>query len=100
MTRKKEHKAVFRPRARLLELLGDQLIRHHRIALFELVKNAYDADSPSVDIFLKDIQSKGKALIEVRDTGEGMDLETVLNVWLEPASDHKANKRKQNIRTP
>lgn len=95
-----EHKAVFRPRARLLELLGDQLIRHHRIALFELVKNAYDADSPSVSVLLKDIQSKDKGLIEVRDTGEGMDLETVLNVWLEPASDHKAKKRKQNIRTP
>lgn len=95
-----EHKAVFRPRARLLELLGDQLIRHYRIALFELVKNAYDADSPSVDVLLKDIQSKDKGLIEVCDTGEGMDLETVLNVWLEPASDHKAKKRKQNIRTP
>ncbi len=95
-----EHKAVFRPRARLLDLLGDQLIRHHRIALFELVKNAYDADSPSVNVLLKDIQSKDKGLIEVRDTGEGMDLETVLNVWLEPASDHKAKKRKQNIRTP
>ncbi|HEX04223.1 MAG TPA: sensor histidine kinase [Bacteroidetes bacterium] len=95
-----EHKAIFRPRARLLELLGDQLIRHHRIALFELVKNAYDADSPSIDVLLKNIQDKDKGVIEVRDTGEGMDLETVLNVWMEPASDHKANKRKQNIRTP
>ncbi|MCU7937541.1 MAG: ATP-binding protein [Candidatus Thiodiazotropha sp. (ex Dulcina madagascariensis)] len=95
-----EHKAVFKPRARLLELLGDQLIRHHRIALFELVKNSYDADSPSVDVLLQNIQNREKALIEIRDSGEGMDLETVLNIWLEPASDHKANRRKQSIRTP
>ncbi len=100
MTSKKEHKAIFRPRARLLELLGDQLIRHHRIALFELVKNAYDADSPGVSILLKDIDNPDKGLIEVRDAGEGMDLETVLNVWLEPASDHKARRRENDVRTP
>lgn len=100
MTNTKEHKAVFKPRARLLELLGDQLIRHHRIALFELVKNAYDADSPSVSVLLKDVDSPDKGLIEVRDEGEGMDLETVLNVWLEPASDHKAKHRENDVRTP
>ena len=91
-----EHKAVFKPRARLLELLGDQLIRHHRIALFELVKNSYDADSPSVDILLRNVQDPEMGFIEVRDAGEGMDLETVLNVWFEPASDHKAKRRIQD----
>ncbi len=100
MAGSKEHKAVFRPRARLLELLGDQLIRHHRIALFELVKNAYDADSPNVSVLLKDVDKPDRGLIEVRDEGEGMDLETVLNVWLEPASDHKAKRRENDVRTP
>ena len=100
MTNTTKHKAVFKPRARLLELLGDQLIRHHRIALFELVKNAYDADSPSVSVLLKDVGNREKGVIEVRDKGEGMDLETVLNVWLEPASDHKAKRRENNVRTP
>ena len=100
MTNTTAHKAVFKPRARLLELLGDQLIRHHRIALFELVKNAYDADSPSVSVLLKDVDNREKGLIEVRDEGEGMDLETVLNVWLEPASDHKAKCRENDVRTP
>ncbi len=100
MTNTTMHKAVFKPRARLLELLGDQLIRHHRIALFELVKNAYDADSPSVSVLLKDVDKPERGLIEVRDEGEGMDLETVLNVWLEPASDHKAKRRENDVRTP
>jgi hypothetical protein len=34
----------FKPRAPMLVLLSDQLIRDAGIAVFELVKNAYDAD--------------------------------------------------------
>ena len=34
-----------RPYARLLTMLGDQLIKNERIALLELIKNAYDADA-------------------------------------------------------
>ena len=41
-------RASFRPRARLLKLLGDQLIASARLAVFELVKNAYDADANRV----------------------------------------------------
>ena len=33
----------FRPRARMLQLLGNELIASDRLAVFELVKNAYDA---------------------------------------------------------
>lgn len=43
-------KLPFRPRARLLQLLGDQLIGTPRLAVFELVKNAYDADAESVSL--------------------------------------------------
>ncbi len=96
----KTHSAVFKPRARLLELLGEQLIRDHRIALFELVKNSYDADSPAVTLHFHNILNPACASIEIIDSGEGMDLETVLNVWLEPASEHKAEKRKRGERSP
>ena len=34
-----------RPYARLLTMLGDQLIKNERIALMELIKNSYDADA-------------------------------------------------------
>ena len=36
---------IFSVKPRLLTLLGDQLIRDANLAVFELVKNAYDADS-------------------------------------------------------
>jgi hypothetical protein len=40
----------FRPRARVLHLLGDELIGSSRLAVLELVKNAYDADAKSVTV--------------------------------------------------
>jgi len=39
----------FKPRARLLLELGNQLIKDEGIALFELVKNSYDADATQSD---------------------------------------------------
>ena len=44
------HEAPFRPRARVLQLLGDELIGSPRLAVFELVKNAYDADATEVAV--------------------------------------------------
>ena len=38
-------KAFFKPNARLLLHLGDELIRNESVAILELVKNAYDADA-------------------------------------------------------
>jgi hypothetical protein len=35
----------FDPRARLVTILGEQLIRDETVGILELVKNAYDADA-------------------------------------------------------
>ena len=43
-----------RPYARLLTMLGDQLISNERVALVELVKNSYDADASWVKISFND----------------------------------------------
>lgn len=96
---KKKIQAGFKPQARILELLGDQLIRNHWIALFELVKNAFDADAPEVTVRFLNIEDPDNASLEIHDSGEGMDLDTILHVWLEPASDHKAVKRSKGERT-
>lgn len=42
----------------VINLLGEELIGSDSLALFELVKNSYDADSPDVIIYLNDILSK------------------------------------------
>lgn len=85
----------FRPRARLLQLLGDQLIGSSRLAVFELVKNAYDADASNVEIRFLDLDTP-KARIVIRDNGEGMDRDTIAGVWLEPGADHRERQRRAN----
>jgi anti-sigma regulatory factor (Ser/Thr protein kinase) len=83
-----------------LVLLGDQLIRDAGIAVFELVKNAYDADATEAVVTLHDIESEEDARIIVQDNGSGMDWDTVTNVWLEPGTDHRFQQRASGIRTP
>lgn len=90
---------AFRPRARLLQIIGDQLIGSPRLAVFELVKNAYDADATEVIITLNDIDKVTRSIV-VQDDGIGMTLETIRDIWLVPAHDHKALARAALVRTP
>lgn len=88
----------FRPRARLLQLLGDQLIGSPRLAVFELVKNAYDADAEQVSVSLKN-PGKKDASITVEDDGDGMTIGTIRDIWLVPAHDHRERQRLAMKRT-
>lgn len=100
MSKLRSETLPFKPRARMLLLLGDQLIRDPGIAVFELVKNAYDADSPGATVTMSRIQNKDKGVIIVEDSGTGMDWGTVTDVWLEPGTDYRARQRKFLQRTP
>jgi hypothetical protein len=64
-------KPTFRPRARMLVLLGDQLIRDAGIAVFELVKNAYDADASCCEVTLQNIASPPEPKSSLRTTAPG-----------------------------
>ena len=93
-----ELRLPFRPRARLLQLLGDQLIGTPRLAVFELVKNAYDADAETVTVTLENAGTPN-ATITIEDDGDGMTLETIRDIWLVPAHDHRDLQRKARQRT-
>lgn len=96
----KEIKANFKPRARLLLQLGDQLIKNESIALVELVKNSYDADARQVNIYMENPDSKNKGVLIIEDDGFGMSTHIVENVWLEPGSDYKSKKVENLEYTP
>lgn len=81
------HSAHFKARAHILRLLGDQLIGNDRLAVFELVKNAYDADATEVTVTLK--MEGEKSSITVADNGCGMTLDQLRNGWLEIGTDVK-----------
>src|SRR5262245_40301412 len=81
---------AFQPRARLLKLIGAELISDDVVAIVELVKNAYDADASHVVISFRNVTARG-GTITVTDDGTGMDLDTVLGVWMEPGATSKAD---------
>ena len=89
----------FRPTARLLQLLGDELIASPRLAVFELVKNAYDADASKVTVGLH-LSPFHVPSITVTDNGNGMTLEILEQIWLIPGNDHRHKQRSENRRTP
>lgn len=95
-----ESELRFKPRARLLIQLGDQLIKNESIALVELVKNSYDADSNKVDIYMDQVDDPDNGVIIIEDDGFGMSPDVVENVWLEPGSDFKGQLIKNNKTSP
>jgi hypothetical protein len=80
---------AFRPKARLLLQLGDQLIKNESVALLELVKNSYDADAKKVLVSMTKLADPQKARIIIEDDGDGMDVEIIEKVWMEPGSNYK-----------
>ena len=79
----------FNPKAHILTLLGDELIKSPVMAIYELVKNSYDADSNKVDVYFRDIEDKDIATIVIEDDGIGMTSQIIEDVWLEPGSDFR-----------
>ena len=67
---------TIRPYARLLTMLGDQLIKNEQIAVTELMKNSYDADADWVKVsfenFGKDYKIQDDSRIVIEDNGRGM----------------------------
>lgn len=89
----------FQVKARLLRLLGDELIRDSSLAVFELVKNAYDADATRCDVSIRNPEDLKRAEVIVEDNGSGMTAETVRTVWLVIATSFRAEQRAKRIRT-
>jgi len=86
----KKGEAHVTARARLMLLLGEQLITDEVAAISELVKNAYDADATKVVVTLFHISDPKTGHIVIRDNGHGMTSDVVLSSWLELGTLSKA----------
>ncbi|MDE0084651.1 MAG: sensor histidine kinase [Candidatus Poribacteria bacterium] len=81
-----------RPAGRHILTIGKDLIQDNYAAVVELVKNAYDADSPDVNIeFKKSLDRIGHSIV-ISDHGHGMDREDVINKWLVPSTEDKIKR--------
>lgn len=82
-------KTYFKPRARLMLELGEQLIKNESVAILEMVKNCYDAFAKNVEVKLENLDDIEQGVIVIRDDGIGMSKDTVINHWMEPATSNK-----------
>lgn len=84
----------FKISSELKNIIGQDLIVNDQVAIFELVKNSYDAHATRVDIIFQ--QDK----IIIRDNGKGMSLDDLKNKWLFVAySAKKDNKEDEALKS-
>lgn len=77
----------------ILNLLGDELIGNDSLAIFELVKNSYDADADEVTISFVDLNTPKQRII-VEDDGCGMTHEIISKAWLTIGTNYKKKEAK------
>lgn len=90
---------TFKVKPRLLTLLGEQLIKDANLAVFELVKNAYDADATVCFVTIANPSDPESAAISVEDDGVGMDVNTIKNAWMVIATDFRTQQRETDQRS-
>ena len=93
-------KLQFKVSSALKDLVGKDLIRNENIAIFELVKNSYDAFATKVEITFEPER------IIIADNGKGMSLEDLKEKWLflaysakkDGSEDSESDEKQQSYR--
>lgn len=75
----------------LKDIIGRDLITNELVAIFELVKNSYDAKSKNVEIVINSFEN----FIEIKDDGKGMSHNDIKDKWLFVAYSEKKDQSKE-----
>lgn len=86
---------TFKISSALKNIIGKELITDDFIAVYELVKNAFDANAREVEIVFEGLKSENPRII-IKDNGDGMNDEDLKNKWLFVA--YSAKKLEQDYR--
>lgn len=84
--------------AQIIGELGERLVSKNYIALSELIKNCYDADSNNVKVIFRNVTSKNlrDSEIVITDDGHGMSAEQVEKYWMRVATSNKLSDKFSN----
>lgn len=72
----------FRVSSGLKNIIGKDLITNDFVALFELIKNSFDAKSSRVDLIFNSSSDGTISEIYIVDNGKGMSYDDIVNKWL------------------
>lgn len=94
--------------ARLLSILGEQLIGSEKVGILELVKNSYDAGAAECVVTIEGVpnlepatrtlpayESLAGPIVEIRDDGSGMTRDDIVNGWLRPATSTRGRVKER-----
>jgi signal transduction histidine kinase len=73
---------------RTMQMLGRENISSPRVAILELVKNAYDADASQVTVRFRHASAEDGYIV-IEDDGEGMDFKELRDKWMVISTDNK-----------
>ncbi len=73
---------TFKISAALKDLIGKELITDEFVAVFELVKNSFDANASKVEVIFENNYEPENARIIIKDNGKGMNYDDLKNKWL------------------
>ena len=82
-------RAHFRVSSAIKSLIGKELITNDYVAVFELVKNSFDAKATNISVYF----DLSKQSITIKDDGVGMSLDDIENRWLFIGFSEKRNNR-------
>lgn len=85
----------FKVSSGLKSIIGRDLITNDFVAIFELVKNSFDAQATHVKIIFK-LEDRKNAAIYIVDNGKGMSEADIMNKWLFVAYSAKKNGEEDN----
>lgn len=80
----------FKVSSGLKDIIGRDLITNELVAIFELVKNGYDAEATEINLII----DSAKDYIIIQDNGKGMDRYDIENKWLFVAHSEKKDSDK------
>ncbi|MDO7345480.1 ATP-binding protein [Bacillus stercoris] len=78
----------FESSTNLKDLIGRRLVTNKISAIFELVKNSFDADAEEVLVEI----DEDKDMLIITDNGNGMSLKDITNKWMVIGTDNKKGK--------
>lgn len=74
-------------------LIGRDLITDRVTALFELVKNSYDANAQNVNVIFENVSAgKTGSVIRIEDDGYGMSFEDIRDKWMVIGTSSKRSR--------
>lgn len=85
-----EEKLHFKVSSGLKDIIGKDLITNELVAIFELVKNGYDADATEINLIINSYEN----YIVIQDNGKGMNRDDIENKWLFVAHSEKKDSDK------